>query len=179
LARVIELQAKGISKGDQGPFGGFGFSGCDGRFMGQAEIGVDPMAGACAFPDEQAMGAGGNSDAHAGDVRHPPAGFAVVTDQAFDLDNTSGEEGLALPAIKAKDAVGRVEDDKAFEVGHLAPALFAGGDEGSIERSREGGDLLGGEAVSHRLGKHSGSGGGLRGELAALCGIGLAEHLDH
>jgi hypothetical protein len=37
---------------------------------------------------------------------------------------------------------------------------------GAVERSAKGLDLLGGEAQS-------------RGLLAAICGIGLAEHLDH
>ncbi len=100
-----------------------------------------------------------------------PAGFVVVADEAFGPGDAGGEEGLALPAIKAKNAEGLVDHDKALEVDHLASLLLAGGDLVAIEGSREGGDLLGREALSHRLGEHSGSGGGLRGELAALCGI--------
>jgi len=134
--------------------------------MGQAEIGVDAMAGASALPDEGAMGPGGNGDAHAGDVGDAPAGPLAFADDALGLADAVAGEGLALPAIKAKDAIGLLEHHKAFEVTDAALALLTGGDVGAVEGSGKGLDLLGREAQS-------------RGLLAAICGIGLAEHLDH
>jgi hypothetical protein len=48
--------------------------------MGQAQIGVDAVAGAGALADEGAMGPGVDGDAHAGDVGDAPAGLLVAAD---------------------------------------------------------------------------------------------------
>lgn len=102
LALVIERQAKGIAKGHQGPFGGIGFGLLDGGFMGQAQVGVDAMACSRALAHQGPPVSGGNGDAHAGDVGHAPAGFLFAPNRSFGLSNAAGEEGLALPAVKAK-----------------------------------------------------------------------------
>ena len=166
LAFVVERQAKGIAKGDERPLHGIGFGFLERRFMGEAQIGVDAMASSCAFPDEGAMGPSGNGDAHTGDVGDAPAGPLAFADEALGLGNAAAGEGLALPAIKAKDAICLIEHHKALEVTDAALALLTGGDVGAVEGSGKGLDLLGGEAQSRRL-------------MAAICGIGLAEHLDH
>ena len=169
LAFVVERQAKGIAKGDERPLHGIGFGLLDGRFMGEAEIDVDAMASSCALADEQSLSTSGNGDAHPCDVGHPPAGPLALADEPLGLGNALAEEGLALPAIKAKDAVGFLKHHKALEVVHPPPALLAGGDEGAIKGSVEGLDLLGGEAAG-------GLGGG---GLSAIFGICFSEHLDH
>jgi hypothetical protein len=72
LLFVVARQAKGIAKGHQRLFGGIGFGFLKGRFMGQALIHGDAMAGAGALADHAAL-TGGDGDAHPGDVAHAPA----------------------------------------------------------------------------------------------------------
>ncbi len=75
LALVVERQAKRIPKGHQGAFHRIGFGLLDGRFMGQAQVGIDAMAGAGALANQ-----GPDGDADPGDVGHPPAGLLITPD---------------------------------------------------------------------------------------------------
>jgi hypothetical protein len=52
LALVVERQSKRIPEGHQGAFHRIGFGLLDGRFMGQAQIGIDAMAGAGSLADQ-------------------------------------------------------------------------------------------------------------------------------
>jgi hypothetical protein len=52
LALVVERQPKRIPEGHQGAFHRVGFGLLDGRFMGQAQVGIDAMAGAGALADQ-------------------------------------------------------------------------------------------------------------------------------
>jgi hypothetical protein len=71
---------------------------------------------------------------------------ASGTDHAFGLGDAADGDGLALPAIEAKNAVGFRDHLPAFEVVDLRSALLALSDVGPIERGREGRELLEGEA---------------------------------
>jgi hypothetical protein len=126
LALVVERQAKGIPEGHQGALHGVGFGLLDGRFVGQAQVGVDAVAGAGALADQGAIDAGMDGDAHAGDVGDPPAGLVVParasgTDGAFGLGSAAREQRLALPAIEAKDAVGLGDQEVAAWLRRGAP----------------------------------------------------------
>jgi hypothetical protein len=52
LALVVERQPKRIAKGHQRPLHGIGLGLLDGGFMGQAQIGIDAMAGAGSLADQ-------------------------------------------------------------------------------------------------------------------------------
>ena len=52
---------------------GLGVPLLDGGFMGEAQIGIDAMASAGAFPYQGPMAPGVHGDAHAGDVGDAPA----------------------------------------------------------------------------------------------------------
>ncbi len=84
---------------------------------------------------------------------------------------------MALPANKAKDAVGLIEHHPPFEIADAAPALLTGRKVGAFEGSGEGLDLLGGEAEVGWWGQWRLllRGGG----LSPILGICFTEHLDH
>jgi hypothetical protein len=58
-------------------------------------------------------------------------------------------DGFALPAVKAKDAVGFRDHLPAFQIADGAAALLALAHLGAIQWSGEGSDLLGGEGAGH------------------------------
>ena len=124
--------------------------------MGLAQVGVDAVAGTGALADQGCMASGCDGDTYSGGVGDAPAGLLVParasdTDGAFCLGNAADGDGLPLPAIKTKDAVGLRDHLPAFEVVNLRSALLALTDVGPIERGGEGGELLGGEAKGLRL----------------------------
>ncbi len=176
------MSSPSLASVPEGAFHRVGFRLLDGRFMGQAQIGIDAMAGAGALADQQAVDASRNGDAHPGDVGDTPAAFllsarAPGADQPFGLCDAAGEEGLALPAVKTKDAVGLADQHPALEVVDLGAALLPGGHQGAIEGSREGCDLGSAERCRRgRIGLACGSGGehgrrGRGGWLGGWCGI--------
>ena len=114
--------------------------------MGLAQVHIDPMASTAALPSQGRQATGGNGDTHAGGVGDTPAGILVPTDRSFRLSDAADGDGLALPAVNAKDPVRLRDDLPAFQVCHLAAALLALADIGPIEWSGKGSELLGGEA---------------------------------
>ena len=114
--------------------------------MGLAQIHVDAVAGAASLPDQRSPSPGSDGDAHAGGVRDTPAGLLLPTDGPFGLGNAADGDGLALPAVKAKDADRLRDDLPAFQVCHLPAALLPLSDDGPIEVGGKGSELLGGEA---------------------------------
>jgi hypothetical protein len=101
--------------------------------MGLAQIHVDAVAGAASLSDQGRPATGSDGDANAGGVSDAPAGLLLSTDRALGLSNAADGDGLALPAVKAKDAVRFRDDLPAFEVCHLPAALLALADIGPIE----------------------------------------------
>jgi len=114
--------------------------------MGLPQVDIDAVAGAAALSDQGRPAPGSDGDANAGGVGDTPARLLVPAYGALGLSNAADGDGLALPAVKAKDAVRLGDDLPAFEVGHLPPALLPLADVGPIEGGGKGGELLGGEA---------------------------------
>jgi len=114
--------------------------------MGLAQVHVDAVTGTAALADQGRQAAGGDGDAHAGGVGHTPAGLLVPANRAFGLGDTADGHGLALPAVKAKDAVCFRDHLPSLQIAHAAAALLPLADVGPIEGGGEGGELLGGEA---------------------------------
>ena len=75
--------------------------------MGQAQIDVDAMAGATAFPHQEVgpVALAAEADADPGDVGDPPAGLLLPADGALAFRDAAQLDRFALPAVKAKDAV--------------------------------------------------------------------------
>jgi hypothetical protein len=97
--------------------------------MGLAQIDADAVAGAAALADQGREATGGDGDAQAGGGGDAPARLLVSarasgTDEAFGLGDTANGDGLPLPAVKAKDAVGFRDHLPAFEVVDLRSALL-------------------------------------------------------
>ena len=113
--------------------------------MGLAEVHVDAMAGAASLPEQRRPASGRDGDANAGCVGDTPARLLVPAYGAFGLGDAADGDGLALPAVKAKDPVCLRDDLPAFQVCHLPSALLPLSDVGPIEGGGEGGELLGGE----------------------------------
>jgi hypothetical protein len=70
----------------------------------------------------------------------------ISADGSFCLGNAADGDGLALPAVKAKDAVGFRDYLPTLQIAHAAAALLPLADFGPIQRSGQGSELLGGEA---------------------------------
>ena len=102
--------------------------------MGEAKVEVDAMAGAGSLADEGAL-AGGDGDAHAGDVGDAPAAFAIATDGAFVFGDAAADHGGALPAVKTKDAVGLADHLPTLEVADAAAPLLPLAHVGAIQGS--------------------------------------------
>jgi hypothetical protein len=103
------------------------------------------VAGAAALSDQGKPATGSDGDANAGGVGDAPAGLLLSTDRALGLGNAADGDGLALPAVKAKDAVRLGDDLPAFQVCDLSAALLPLADVGPIEGGGKGCELLGGE----------------------------------
>ena len=114
--------------------------------MGLAQVDVDAVTGAAALPDQRRPAPGSDGDADSGGLGDAPAGLLVPAYGAFTLGDAADGDGLALPTVKAKDAVRLCDDLPAFQVGHLPAALLPLADVGPIEGGGKGGELLGGEA---------------------------------
>ena len=114
--------------------------------MGLAQVHVDAMTGASALTNQWRKASGCDGDAYAGGVGDAPAGLLVPADGSFGLGNAADGDGLALPAIETKDAVGFRDYLPTFQVAHAAAALLPLAHFGPIKRSGQGGELLGGEA---------------------------------
>jgi len=99
--------------------------------MGLAQVGVDAVAGAAAFADQPA-----DADANPGGVRDAPTGAVTAAEGALALGHALHGNGFALPAVKAKDAVGLGDGLPALQVGQGAAGLAAGLDLGAIEGGR-------------------------------------------
>jgi hypothetical protein len=154
---VIEGEAERVPEGHQGPLHGIGLGLLEGGFMGLAQIHVNAVASAAPLADQRHQTAGRDRDAHAGGVGDTPARLLVParasgTDQSFGLGDTADGDGLALPAIEAKDAVRFRDHLPTLQVTHSATALLPLADVGSIEGSGEGSELFWGEAGGMSLG---------------------------
>jgi hypothetical protein len=146
LLLVIERQTKGIAKGHQRSFHRIGLGLLDGGLMGLAQVDVDAVASAGAFSNQGRKTSGCDGDADAGGVGDAPAGLLISADGSFGLGNAADGDGLALPAVKTKDAVGFRDYLPTLQIAHSAAALLPLADFGPIQRSGQGGELLGGEA---------------------------------
>jgi hypothetical protein len=146
LLLVIEGKPERVPEGHQGSLHGIRLGLLDGGFMGLAQIHVDAVTSAAALPDQRRPAPGRDGDANAGGVGDAPARLLLSTDRALGLGNAADGDGLALPAVKAKDAVRLRDDLPAFQVCHLPPALLPLADVGPIEGGGERRELLGGEA---------------------------------
>jgi len=146
LLLVVEGQTKGITKGHQRSFHRIGLGLLDCGLMGLAQIGVDAMAGAGALPNQWRHAPRCDGDTYAGGVGDAPAGHLVSTYQPLGLGNAADGDGLALPAVKAKDAVGFRDYLPTLQVAHAAAALLPLADFCPIQRSGKGSELLGAEA---------------------------------
>jgi hypothetical protein len=166
LLLVVKRQTEGIPKGHQRPLHGIGFGFLEGRFMGLAQVGVDAMAGAAALADQLGTAALADGDANAGGVGDAPARATITADGALTLVDAAEGDGFALPAVKAKDAIGFCDHLPALQIADGAAALPPLAHLGAIQRGREGSDLLGGEGAGHgrdgmgwrRLGVMAGTG---------------------
>jgi len=119
--------------------------------MGVAQIHVDAVAGTAALANQRREATGGDGDAHASGVGDAPAGLLIPADCSFRLGNAADGDGLPLPAVEAKDAVGLGDHLPAFEVVDLRSALLPLADVGPIERGGERRELLGREAGGRGL----------------------------
>ena len=151
LRLVVEGEAKRIPEGHQGPLHGIGLGFLEGGFMGLAQVHVDAVTGTAALANQGRQASGSDGDAHAGGVGDAPAGLLVSarasgTDQPFGLGHAADGDGLALPAIETKDAVGFRDHLPPLQVTHPAAALLPLADVGPIEWGGERRELLGGEA---------------------------------
>ncbi len=106
--------------------------------MGLAQVGVDAVAGACALADQGRPGTGLNCDPHPGGVGDAPAGLLVPANQSLSLGNAPDGNGLPLPAIETKDAVGFRDYLPTLQVVNLRSALLPLADVGPIQRSGQG-----------------------------------------
>ena len=119
--------------------------------MGLTQVHVDAVAGAGPFPNQGSKASGCDGDADAGGVGDAPAGLLVParasgTDGAFCLGNAADGDGLALPAVKTKDPVCFRDYLPTLQIAHAAAALLPLADFGPIQRSGQGGELLGRKA---------------------------------
>jgi len=112
--------------------------------MRQAEINVDAMAGATAFPHQGwgPTGLAAEADADPGDVGDPPAGLLLPANGALAFSNAAQLDRFPLPAVEAKDAVRLADRYPTLQVVEGAPGLGAGLDVGPVEGSGQGGGLL-------------------------------------
>jgi hypothetical protein len=115
------------------------------------------VAGAAALANQGCQASCGDGDAHPGGVGDAPARLLVSarasgTDQPFGLGDAADGDGLALPAIEAKDAVRFRDHLPPLQVAHPAAALLPLADVGAIEWGGERRELLGGEAGRRSLG---------------------------
>ena len=145
LLLVIEGKPERVPEGHQGSLHGIRLGLLDGGFMGLAQIHVDAVAGAASLSDQRRPATGSNGDANPGGVGDTPAGLLLPTDRALTLGHAADGDGLALPAVKAKDPIGLGDGDPSLHVGDLPAALLALADVGPIEGGGESGELLGGE----------------------------------
>ena len=114
LLLVIQGEAERVAKGHQRPLHrvGFGFLQCG--FMSLAEVHVDAVTGAAALSDQRRPATCCDADANAGGVGDAPAGLLVPAYGALGLSNAADGDGLALPAVEAKDPVCLRDDLPAF-----------------------------------------------------------------
>ena len=146
LLLVVERQTKRIAKGHQRSFHRIGLGLLDGGLMGLAQVDVDAVASASAFPNQGRKTSGCDGDTYAGCVGDAPTRLLVPTNQSLSLCNAADGDGLALPAIETKDAVCFRDYLPTLQIAHTAAALLPLTNFGPIKRSGQGGELLGGEA---------------------------------
>ncbi len=120
--------------------------------MGLTQVHVDAVAGAAALANQGCQASCGDGDAHTGGVGDAPTGLLISADQPLGLGDAADGDGLALPAVETKDAVGFRDHLPTLQVAHPAAALLPLADVGSIERGGERRELLGGEAGRRCLG---------------------------
>jgi hypothetical protein len=116
--------------------------------MGLAQVGVDAVAGASAFPNQGRKASGCDGDAYASGVGDTSAGLLISADGSFCLGNTADGDGLALPAIKTKDAVCFCDQLPTLQVADPAAALFSLLHLGAIKGGGQRADLLPAETSS-------------------------------
>jgi hypothetical protein len=151
LRLVVEGKAKRVPEGHQGPLHGVGLGFLEGGFVGLAQVHVDAVTGTAALTNQGREATGGDGDAHTGGVGDAPAGLLIPADCSFRLGNAPDGDGLPLPAVETKDAVGLGDHLPAFEVVDLRSALLALADVGPIEGGGESSELLGREAGGRGL----------------------------
>jgi hypothetical protein len=126
-------------------------------FMGLAQVHVDAVAGTAARANQGCQTTGGDGDAHTGGVSDAPARLLVParvsgTDQSFGLGDAADGDGLPLPAVETKDAVGFRDRLPTLQIAYTAAPLLPLADVGPIEGGGECSELLGGEARGLSLG---------------------------
>jgi hypothetical protein len=114
--------------------------------MGLAQISVDAVAGTGALADERWQATGGHSDADASGVGDAPARPLLSANGALGLGHAADRDGLPLPAVKPKDAIGFRDQLPTFEVVDLSAPLLPLADIRPIEGGSQRSHLLGGEA---------------------------------
>jgi hypothetical protein len=97
--------------------------------MGLAQVGVDAVAGAAAFPNHLA-----DADADSGGVDDASAGAVAAAEGALTFGDALHGDGFALPAVKANDPIGLSDRLPALYVGDLGAALLTLIDLGAIKR---------------------------------------------
>ena len=140
--------------------------------MRLAQIHVDAVAGTTSLADQGHQATGRDRDAHAGGVGDAPARLLVPANQPFGLGNAADGDGLALPAIEAKDAVRFRDHLPTLQVTHTAAALLSLADIGPIEGGGEGSELFWGEAGGLSLGSEASFWWGL------FCAVSRADQLQ-
>ena len=115
--------------------------------MGQAQVDVDPVAGAAALPHQgrDSTGLTAQTDAYLCDVGDTPTGLLVPANGTLAFGNAAQLDRFPLPAIKAKDAVRLADRYPTLQVVQGTACLAAGLDVCPVQRGSEGGVLLGGE----------------------------------
>jgi len=119
--------------------------------MGLAQVHVDAVAGTASLTDQGRQATSDHGDSDTGGVGHTPAGLLLPADLTFGLGDASHGDGLPLPAVKTKDAVGFRHRKPPLDIRDLPAALLPLTDVGPIERGSESSELLGGEAGRRSL----------------------------
>ena len=70
--------------------------------MGLAQVRVDAVASASALQNQGRKASVSDVDAYAGGVGDAPAGLLVTADGALGLADSTGGQGLALPASQSR-----------------------------------------------------------------------------
>ena len=110
--------------------------------MGLAQVHVDAVAGTAALAHQRRQASGSDGDAHPGGVGDTPTGLLIPADRAFGLGDAADGDGLPLPAVETKDAVGLGDGEPPLDIRDLPAALLALTDVGPIEWGGERRELL-------------------------------------